>query len=64
MEHCRRGNAGLFYSDYSDFREALSLLLADHELRGTLGNNGGRYVRANFSWPLVVERYEAFLSAL
>lgn len=64
VEHCRRGNAGLFYRDYPEFREALSLLLADDELRAALGDNGGRYVRAQFSWPRVVEQYEAFLSAL
>ncbi len=64
VEHCRRGNAGLFYRDYPDFREALSLLLADQELRATLGDNGRRYVRAHFAWPRIVERYEAFLSAL
>jgi len=64
VEHCRRGNAGLFYRNYSDFREALSLLLADDELRAALGTNGGRYVRDHFSWPRIVEQYEAFLSAL
>ena len=64
VEHCRRGNAGLFYRDYPDFREALTLLLADKELRATLGNNGRRYVRAHFGWPRVVEQYETFLSAL
>ena len=64
VEHCRRGNAGLFYRNYPDFREALSLLLADHELRAALGDNGRRYVRDHFSWPRIVEQYEAFLSAL
>jgi len=40
------------------------LLLADQELREALGTNGGRYVRAHFAWPHVVEQYEAFLAAL
>jgi glycosyltransferase involved in cell wall biosynthesis len=64
VEHCRRGDAGLFYRDYPDFREALSLLLADDELREALGTNGSHYVRGHFSWPRIVEQYEAFLSAL
>jgi glycosyltransferase involved in cell wall biosynthesis len=64
VEHCRRGNAGLFYRDYADFREALSLLMDDAKLRESLGRNGSAYVHANYSWGRVVERYEAFLSAL
>jgi glycosyltransferase involved in cell wall biosynthesis len=64
VEHCRRGSAGLFYRGHSDFHEALSLLLDDDRLRATLARNGTAYVRDNFSWSHVVERYETFLSKL
>jgi glycosyltransferase involved in cell wall biosynthesis len=64
VEHCRRGNAGILYTDRSGFREALSLLLDDDRLRATLGRNGAAYVRDNFGWSRVVERYETFLAGL
>ncbi|MFQ5743709.1 MAG: glycosyltransferase family 4 protein [Acidobacteriota bacterium] len=62
VEHCQRGGAGLYYRDYVDFSEALTLLLEDGKLRRSLAKQGVRYVRANFSWGRIVDSYEKFLA--
>ena len=44
VDHCRRSNAGLFYSTREEFVECMHLLLADRELRERMGRNGKAYV--------------------
>lgn len=58
---CLRSNAGLFYEDYGEFREALALLLGSPGLRRALGENGRRYYEANYSWDRIEEKYLALL---
>jgi len=56
-QHCLKGKSGLFYSNYQEFEEALNLLLKDIKLRRVMGENGLQYVRENYSWPVVIEKY-------
>jgi len=64
VEHCESARAGLWYRDYAEFREALTLLLDDPALRHALQKNGASYVRENYSWPRIVKAYENFLERL
>lgn len=61
VEHCRNANAGLYYRGYHEFRGALELLLRDHKLRAAMATKGASYVRENYSWPRIIDRYEDFL---
>jgi glycosyltransferase involved in cell wall biosynthesis len=54
---CRRSNAGLYYTIYEEFREALGLLEANPALREAMGRNGRRYFDLNYSWPVVEGKY-------
>ena len=54
---CRRSRAGLWYQDYDQFREGVLTLLADPELRRRLGENGRDFFRANYSWPVIIDKY-------
>lgn len=54
---CARSNAGLYYSSYAEFREALALLESDAALRAALGRNGRRYFDANYTWDIVERKY-------
>ena len=63
-QHCIRGRSGLWFSDYTDFAAALNLLLEDSRLRESLGDNGLRYVRENYAWPCVVDKYERLFQFL
>jgi glycosyltransferase involved in cell wall biosynthesis len=64
VDHCRRSNAGLYYSTRDEFVECIHLLLADRELRTRLGSNGRRYVDANYSWDVIMAKYDKLMSAL
>ena len=60
---CRRSNAGLYYTSYDEFREALALLEAREELRGAMGRNGRRYFEENYAWEVVERKYLGLLEA-
>ncbi len=61
---CRRSRAGLWYSDYDEFREAFLALSEDPELRLRLGVNGRNFFQANYSWDVIENKYLEIISIL
>ncbi len=55
--HCRRANAGLYFSGYEEFREMLLELTRNEELAAKLGQQGREYVIRNFAPERIAERY-------
>jgi glycosyltransferase involved in cell wall biosynthesis len=64
VDHCRRSNAGLFYYSREEFVECTHVLLADRELRERMGRNGKAYVTANYSWDVIMAKYDRLMAAL
>ncbi|MGD9797104.1 MAG: glycosyltransferase family 4 protein [Acidimicrobiia bacterium] len=63
-EHCVRSGGGLWYESFAEFVAVLDHLAGDPGLRAALGAAGHDYVRANFEWPALIDRYAAFLEHL
>jgi len=63
-QHCLDGNSGLFYSNYEEFANALDLLLKDKRLRAGLGENGLEYVKKNYTWDQILQKYAILLKAM
>lgn len=63
-QHCINGKGGIYYADYQEFAADLDLLLSDKRLREVFGNNGFAYVRENYSWPKVVDKYKKMFDNL
>jgi glycosyltransferase involved in cell wall biosynthesis len=61
---CVRSGAGLFYRGYSEFADALRLLVRDGELRARLAEAGRAYVAREYAWDVVEERTERFLEEI
>ncbi len=61
---CLRSNGGLFYENYPEFREGLSLLLNSPRLRRAMGENGRRYFEANYRWEVIEKKYLAVFDRL
>lgn len=61
---CRRSHAGLWYSDYAEFRETFLALSRDPGLRERLGANGKEFFRANYSWDVIEAKYLEIISRL
>ena len=63
-DHCLEGNCGLFYTDYEEFRACLDLLLRDGRLRMAMAANGLEYIRRNYAWGIVLDKYEALFRTI
>lgn len=58
----RRSGGGLGYHNYGEFEQALVRLSSDEQLRAVMGANAREYVRSNFVWSAVLDRYERLLA--
>ncbi|MHB8219940.1 MAG: glycosyltransferase family 4 protein [Acidimicrobiales bacterium] len=63
-EHCERSGAGLWFGGYAQFEVAVEILLGDGERRDAMGERGRDYVARHFRWPVLIERYGAFLEGV
>ena len=63
-DHCQRSHAGLYYANREEFVECLKLLMRTPDLRARMGRNGQRYVRGNYSWSAIVDKYERMFKAV
>ena len=63
-EHCERSGGGLWFSSYPEFDAVLERLTSDAALRAALGTRGRSFVDSHFRWPLLVDRYGAFLTSV
>jgi glycosyltransferase involved in cell wall biosynthesis len=64
VDHCRRGNGGLFYATRDEFIEGMRLLMGDPRLRQRLGESGRRYVQQHYRWDAVMGRFERLVGRL
>ncbi len=63
-EHCERSGGGLWFTSYRGFEAALDRLVSDVGLRAVLGARGRDYVERHFEWPVLVARYDRFLTTV
>lgn len=55
-------NGGLYFDDYFEFEGAVNYLLENEEIANQMGENGCNYVKSNFAWDVIVDRYMKFFS--
>jgi glycosyltransferase involved in cell wall biosynthesis len=63
-EHCVRSGGGMWFGSYAVFEAAVDRLVADDGLRARLGAAGAAYAAEHYQWPVVLDRYTAFLSRI
>jgi glycosyltransferase involved in cell wall biosynthesis len=54
---CKRSNGGLWYDNYAEFQETLSLLLKESWLRQRLGATGRSFVQRCYNWAAIEAKY-------
>jgi glycosyltransferase involved in cell wall biosynthesis len=61
---CQRSNAGLWYTDYDEFREAFLILQENGDLREQLGKNGQKYFCDHYAWDKIEDKYLKIIAYL
>lgn len=64
VEHCRASGGGMWFRGYAGLEVVLERLESAPALRARLADAGRSYVESNFSWPVLLDRYRAFLERL
>ena len=54
---CKRSNAGLWYTNYDEFKEIILLLFENKRLKEIMGRNGRTFFETNYSWPVIENKY-------
>jgi glycosyltransferase involved in cell wall biosynthesis len=62
-EHCEQSGAGMWFEGFAEFEAVLDRMMGDTTLHETMRQNGLRYVEERYRWPVIMERYGAFLEA-
>lgn len=57
LDHCRRSQGGLYFSNYYEFEECINYLLVHPDIADRMGVNGKNYVKENYSWDAVLKRF-------
>ena len=59
----RRSGAAVPYRGYAAFEAAVDALVGDPDLADRMGTAGREYVRREYDWEVVLDRYESLLAA-
>lgn len=57
-EHCLKSDGGLYFNQYPEFAGTVDYLFTREKVGRQMGENGRRYVLANFQWETVLQKYE------
>lgn len=61
--HVERSNAGLYYSNYEEFKIGLDFLIENTSVIEIMGNNGNKYISENYDWDVIVNKYIGFIDS-
>lgn len=61
-DHCLASGGGVTFGDLAGFTAALDVITSRPAVAAAMAAAGERYVRARYAWPVLVRRYERFLT--
>lgn len=53
-------NGGLYFGNYFEFEGCTDYMLKHRNTAWLMGSNGKKYVKSNFDWDVIVEKYKSF----
>ncbi len=60
----RQAQGGLYFQDYYEFEGCLKWFRSNREKASELGANGGAFVRKNYDWNIITDKYMKFFEEL
>lgn len=59
---CRRSRAGLWYTNYDEFRETMNTLFENDKLIAAMGVQGRKYFSTHYAWEVIERKYLKILA--
>lgn len=53
-------NGGLYFSNYFEFEACTDYIINNNDAAWLMGSNGKGYVKRNFDWDVIVDKYKTF----
>lgn len=57
-------NGGLYFDNYPEFEGCVNYIVNHPDIADAMGENGNSYVRSNFAWDVIIQRFIKFLEEL
>ncbi len=61
VDHCRRSNAGMYFTNYDEFAGELEYMYNHEDVYRQMCENGSKYVKENYQWDAVVNRIDGLI---
>lgn len=61
-DFCNDSGGGLYFSSYAEFAECIDFFINNPHIRGKMGGNGRTYVKENFAWDKITEKFISILT--
>lgn len=58
----REAEGGLYFNDYFEFEGCTDFFLSKKDTAAQMGRNGCAYVKKNFDWDIIVDKYKEFFN--
>jgi len=58
----REAEGGLYFNDYFEFEGCTDFFLSQKDTAAQMGRNGCAYVKRNFDWDIIVDKYKEFFN--
>ena len=62
--HVAESGGGFAFSSFPEFYESVDVILSNPRLADAMGERGRRYVKANYDWEVICDRFIRLLGAL
>ena len=57
-------NGGLYFGNYFEFEGCTDYIISNKDTAWKMGSNGRDYVRKNFDWDVIVDKYKRFFEEI
>lgn len=62
--HCKKSNAGLYYTDFLEFEGILNYILVNTPQVNVMKKNGIDYVNQNYRWNIVIDKINKMINTV
>lgn len=60
----RESNGGLYFKNYFDFEGTIDYIIGHEDIAKQMGENGCRFVKNNFAWEVIIDKYLEFIKEI